>query len=397
MDSYDVIIIGAGIAGASAAYEIAATRSVLVLEGESHPGYHTSGRSAAVFTETYGNRAIQALTTGSRAFFEAPPPGFCDHPLLSLRGVAYVAREDQMSGLAVMIDRVSGLAPDAAMLSKAELLRRVPLLRPDYVAGGAIEPSAMDIDIAALHDGYFRAARSRGAKLVCDASITALEPSGGGWHVRTQAGAWHAGVVVNAAGAWADAVAAIAGAAPAGLIPKRRTAMILALPDGVDASAWPMVMDADEQFYFKPDTSGRLLASPADETPMDPHDVQADELDIAICIDRIQQAADLPVRRVVRSWAGLRSFVADKTPVVGFDPAVPGFFWLAGQGGYGFQTSPAMARLTAALTAGRGVPPDLANRGVTAAALAAGRAGLSARARLVGRKSALRPTPDDAV
>ena len=377
MDRYDVIIVGAGIAGASAAYEVSATRSVLILEGESHPGYHTSGRSAAVFTETYGNSTIQALTTGSRAFFEAPPAGFCSHDLLALRGVAYVAREDQMAGLAAMIDRVSGLAPDAAMLSRAELLRRVPLLRPEYVAGGAIEPSAMDIDIAALHDGFLRGARGRGAQLVCDAPITGLERSAEGWKVHTGAGTWQAGVVVNAAGAWADVVGAMAGAAPVGLVPKRRTAMILSLPDGTDASGWPMVMDADEQFYFKPDT-GRLLASPADETPMDPHDVQADELDIAICIDRIQQAADLPVRRVVRSWAGLRSFVADKTPVVGFDQAAPGFFWLAGQGGYGFQTSPAMGRLAAALVGGGAVPADLADRGVTAANLAPGRASLQA-------------------
>ena len=375
MDHYDVIIIGAGIAGASAAYEIAATHSVLILEGESHPGYHTSGRSAAVFTETYGNTTIQGLTTGSRAFFEAPPAGFSANRLLSPRGVAYVARADQMERLEAMIDRVKGLAPDTTMLGKADLLERVPILKPDYVAGGAIEPSAMDIDIASLHDGYLRGAKARGAQLSCDASLVALEPSGDGWQVRTGSGAFAARFVVNAAGAWADVVARMAGAAPCGLVPKRRTAMILALPEGLDASAWPMLNDADEQFYFKPDT-GRLLASPADETPMDPHDVQPDELDIAICIDRIQQAADLPVRRVVRSWAGLRSFVADKTPVVGFDPAAPGFFWLAGQGGYGFQSAPAMSRTAAALLDGRPLPSDLADRGVTQDKLAPGRASL---------------------
>ena len=376
MDRYDVIIIGAGIAGSSAAYEIAADHSVLILEGESHPGYHTSGRSAAVFTETYGNATIQGLTTGSRAFYEAPPPGF-GTPLLRPRGAAFVARADQMERLEALIDRVRPLAPDTRMLNRAEMLERVPVLKPDYVAGGAIEPSAMDIDIATLHDGYLRGAKARGAKLVCDASLQALERAGDAWHVQTSVGAFAAGVVVNAAGAWADAVAAMAGAAPAGLVPKRRTAMILSLPDGVDAGGWPMVNDTDEQFYFKPD-AGRLLASPADETPMDPHDVQPDELDIAICIDRIQQAAELPVRRVVRAWAGLRSFVADKTPVVGFDPAAPGFFWLAGQGGYGFQTAPAMGRTAAALVSGSGIPADLADRGVTAAKLAPGREGLLA-------------------
>ena len=369
MDSYDVIIIGAGIAGASAAYEVAAGHSVLILEGESHPGYHTSGRSAAVFTETYGNATIQGLTTGSRAFFEAPPAGFSANPLLSPRGVAYVARADQMDRLEATVARVRHLAPDTTMLSKADLLARVPILRPDYVAGGAIEPAAMDIDIASLHDGFLRGARNRGAQSMCDASLVALEPAGGAWIVRTAQGAWQARTVINAAGAWADVVAGMAGVAPVGLVPKRRTAMILSLPDGVDAAGWPMLNDTDEAFYFKPD-AGRLLASPGDETPMDPHDVQPDELDVAICIDRIQQAAELPVRRVVRSWAGLRSFVADKTIVAGFDPAAPGFFWLAGQGGYGFQTSPAMGRIVAALVAGRDIPADLADRGVTRTHLA---------------------------
>ena len=375
MDAFDVVVIGAGIAGASAAYELAAGHSVLMLEGESRPGYHTTGRSAATFTETYGNTTIQGLTTGSRAFYEAPPAGFTETRLLSPRGVAYVARADQMERLEAMIERVRGLAPDTTMISKANLLERVPILHPDYVAGGAIEPSAMDIDVAALHDGYLRGARSRGVRLVCDAMLRALEPVTGGWRISTSAGEFSAGIVVNAAGAWVDEVAKLAGAAPVGLVPKRRTAMILATPEGVDAKGWPMLNDADEDFYFKPD-AGRLLASPADETPMDPHDVQPDELDIAICIDRIQQAADLPVQRVIRSWAGLRSFVADKTPVVGFDPVVPGFFWLAGQGGYGFQTAPAMSRTTAALVAGRGVPADLVDRGVRAENLSADRVGL---------------------
>ena len=375
MDGFDVVVIGAGIAGASAAYELAAEHSVLMLEGESRPGYHTTGRSAATFTETYGNTTIQGLTTGSRTFYESPPVGFTETRLLSPRGVAYVARADQMERLEAMIARVRPLAPDTTMISKADLLERVPILHPDYVTGGAIEPSAMDIDVAALHDGYLRGARSRGVRLVCDAMLQALEPVAGGWRISTSAGEFSAGIVVNAAGAWADVVGTMAGAAPVGLVPKRRTAMILAAPDGVDAKGWPMLNDADEDFYFKPD-AGRLLASPADETPMDPHDVQPDELDIAICIDRIQQAANLPVQRVIRSWAGLRSFVADKTPVVGFDPAVPGFFWLAGQGGYGFQTAPAMSRTTAALVAGRGIPADLGDRGVRVENLAPDREGL---------------------
>jgi D-arginine dehydrogenase len=378
MTQFDVAIIGAGIAGASAAYEIAATHSVLLLEAEGQPGYHTSGRSAALFTETYGNATIQGLTTGSRAFYEAPPAGFTDHLMLSPRGVVYVARPDQVARLEAHVARVAVLAPATAMLTAEELLRRVPILRRDYVAAGATEPDAMDIDVAALHQGYLRGARQRGVTLVCDAGLTALARAGGVWRLRAGGAEWTAGIVVNASGAWADVVAAMAGAAPVGLVPKRRTAMMLDPPPGVATAGWPMVTDADETFYFKPD-AGRLLASPADETPMHPHDVQPDELDIAICIDRVQQAAELPVRRVVRSWAGLRSFVADKTPVVGFDPAVPGFFWLVGQGGYGFQTAPAMSRLAAGLLRGGDVPEDLAARGVRAENLAPGRPGLAVK------------------
>jgi len=219
----------------------------------------------------------------------------------------------------------------------------------------------------------------RGGRLAVDLQapvlVVGLEAGAGGWTVVTAAGTWRARTVVNAAGAWADAVAVMAGAAPCGMRSMRRTALIVDLPPGMDAAAWPMVIDTDETFYFKPE-GGRLLLSPADETPMAPCDVQPDELDIAVCVDRVQQAADLPVRRVVRSWAGLRSFAADRTPVVGFDPAVPGLFWLAGQGGYGIQTAPAMGHLAAALLAGEGVPQDLQALGVSAASLAPGRPGL---------------------
>ncbi len=374
MNTFDVAVIGAGMAGAAVAYELAASRSVLLLEQESHPGYHTTGRSAALFAETYGNAAIRALTAGSRRFYEQPPTGFAA-PLLSPRGVVMVARPDQAERLHQWVESVG---PAASAMTAAEVLARVPLLRRDYVGAGAFEPGAMDIDVHALHDGYLRGAKARGATIVTGAGLAGLTRSGTGWTVRSDAGTWTADTVVNAAGAWADQVAALAGAAPCGLQPMRRTAITVDLPGGMDASAWPVVIDADEEFYFKPE-GGRLLLSPADETPMPPCDVQPDELDIAICMDRVQRAADLPVRRVVRAWAGLRSFVADRTPVVGFDPDVPGLFWLAGQGGYGIQTAPAMGRLAAALLARTEVPADLADLlaagGVDAAALAPGRPG----------------------
>jgi D-arginine dehydrogenase len=369
---FDVAIIGSGMAGASAAYEIAAARKVLLLEREAHHGYHTTGRSAALFTETYGNDVIRALTAGGRRFLTEPPTGFSDTPLLSPRGVLLIGRADQMPQLAAEEARARDLAPGIRRVDADEARRLVPVLRADYVAGAVHEPQAMDIDVHALHHGFLRGARARGAEIRNRAEVVALQPTAGGWRVVSSAGSYEADIVVNAAGAWADRVGALAGAAPIGLQPKRRTAIVFQPPAGAAIAHWPAVVDIDETFYFKPD-AGRILASPADETPMEPCDVQPEEIDIAIAVDRVQHAADLPVRRVERSWAGLRSFVADKSPVVGFDPLVPGFFWLAGQGGYGIQTSPAMGRLAAALLAGQAVPEDLAGLGVTAAALAPAR------------------------
>ena len=374
MKSYDAIVIGAGIAGASAAYEIAEDRTVLLLEREDQPGYHTTGRSAALFSETYGNAAIRGLTVGSRDFYEHPPAGFATVPLLTPRGVLLLARADQMERVAAWVSAVQPIVPDVHMIDAAAALAAVPLLRADYAAGGALEPGAMDIDVHALHQGYLRGAKARGVQLVTNADVSGLARDGDGWVVRSSAGTWRGSVVVNAAGAWADAIATLAQTPLCGLTPMRRTAIAVDLPDDVDARRWPAVIDSDEEFYFKPE-AGRMLLSLADETPMPPCDVQPDELAIAIAIDRVQQAADLPVRRVVRAWAGLRSFVADRSPVVGFDPAAPGFFWLAGQGGYGFQTAPAMGRLAAALSAGRDVPEDLAALGVQIGALAPGRPG----------------------
>ncbi|MGI4800297.1 MAG: NAD(P)/FAD-dependent oxidoreductase [Janthinobacterium lividum] len=383
MTSVDVVVVGAGMAGASAAYEMSATRSVVLLERESQPGYHATGRSAALFSETYGNATIRGLTAASRTFYRKPPSGFATVPLLTPRGVIMVARADQMSRLEAWSASACRLMPTVRILDVASVLAAVPLLRPDYVAGGAIEPGAMDMDVDAIQQGFLRGARARGATLVPGAELLALAVGEGGWTVTTTSGAWHARTVVNAAGAWADAVAVMAGAQPCAMRSMRRTALIVDLPSGTDAARWPMVIDTDEAFYFKPD-GGRLLLSPADETPMPPCDVQPDELDIAIAVDRVQQAADLPVRRVVRSWAGLRSFTADRTPVVGFDPVVPDLFWLAGQGGYGIQTAPAMGRLAAALLAGQGVPQDMQALGIGAASLAPGRPGLQADTPRIG-------------
>ena len=369
MHNYDVLIIGAGIAGASAGYELAGQRRVAVLEAEDSAGYHSTGRSAAQFLETYGNATIQRLTRASRAFYDAPPAGFAEHPLLSPRPAIYVARADQLEELARLEDEVRQMTPDVARLDRGEILKMVPVLRPEFAAGGLVERLAMDIDVHALHQGYLKGLRQRGGALAFKAQVTAIRRAGDVWQVETRAGTFSAPIVVNAAGAWADEIGKLAGVRPIGLIPKRRTAIVIDPPDGLDPRPWPLVALADESFYFKPD-AGRIFASPADQTPSPPCDVQPDEMDVAITAERIETVTTLPVRSIAHKWAGLRSFVADKSLVIGMDPDLTGFFWLAGQGGYGIQTAPAAARTTAALATGAGLPEDVAAQGLSAQDLA---------------------------
>ncbi len=373
-EDFDFVIVGAGIAGASAAYFLADHGRVLVLEMEDQPGYHTTGRSAAVYSEAYGNATIRALTTGGRPFFTEPPERFADHRLLGPRGVIFIGRADQRGSLEKVAAEASQMVDNIREITTAEALERLPVLDPEYVAGGVLEPDAMDIDVNALHQGFMRGARAKGAEFVNKAEVTALARDAAGWEVTSRDRTVRAGVVVSASGAWADRVADMAGAKRVELVPKRRTAILFDAPDGMDTSDWSLCVDADEQFYIKPE-SGAVMGSPADETPMEPCDVQPDELDVAIAIDRIQNATTMEIRRITRSWAGLRSFVADKTPVIGFDPAVENFFWLAGQGGYGIQTAPSMGRVSAALATGGGIPSDLEDLGVTEAALSPGRFG----------------------
>jgi D-arginine dehydrogenase len=368
-ENSDILVIGAGIAGASAAFELSRDARVTLLERESQPGYHTTGRSAALFTETYGNLVIRRLTSAGRAFFKDPPEGFGDHPLLTPRGTLLLAREDQLGSLEAALAQTRTAAEAVRRLDAAEVLALNPAVRPGYAAAGLYEPSAEDIDVHALHTGYLRGLKARGGRLVTGAGVAGLAREGGVWVAGTRAGRFAAPVVVNAAGAWCDAVAALAGVRPVGLVPKRRTAFTFDPPEGLDPGPWPATIDIDETFYFKPD-AGRILGSPADETPSAPCDAQPEELDVAIGVDRIETATRLTVRRLVNKWAGLRSFVADKTPVVGFDAGAEGFFWLAGQGGYGIQTSPALGRTVAALIVTGGLPEDLTARGLEKAMLA---------------------------
>jgi D-arginine dehydrogenase len=370
MEQCDVMIVGAGIAGASAGYFLAASHRVALLEREDHPGYHATGRSAALFTETYGNASVRALTRGARAFFEAPPDGFAETKLLTPRGLLYIGREDQREALERSFRELSGLTRGIRRISPREAGELCPILRGDHVAGALLEPDCMDIDVAALHQGYLGGVRARGGRIVTDAGVRSLRPDARhGWIAHTALGEFAAPIVVNAGGAWADEIAALAGVRPAGLTPKRRTAMLLDAPAGLDPSAWPMVVDADEAFYFKPD-AGRLLLSPADETPSPPCDAQPEEIDMALAVDLVEKATSLRVRRITHKWAGLRTFAADGTMIAGFEPGVAGFFWLAGQGGYGIQTSPSMGRIAAAMIAAADVPADLSEAGIAVETLA---------------------------
>jgi D-arginine dehydrogenase len=361
-----VIVIGGGIAGAGAAYEIAANSAVVVLERESQCGYHSTGRSAASFTENYGTGTIRRLALASRGFLAEPPAGFCDHPLLARRGMITIAREDQRNLLARALDTAQSFVPSIVPIEPAEALARVPVLRRDYLAAAFFEPHSMDLDVNGLHQGFLRGARARGARIVTDAGAVAIGRHGDLWHVETPAGTFAAPRLVNAAGAWGDAVAAMAGARPIGLQPKRRTAFNIPAPEGMSVSAWPLVDDVGAEFYFKPD-AGQLLVSPADATPSEPMDAWPDDMDVAIGADRLGRATTIEVQRVSRAWAGLRTFAPDGSPVVGPDDEATGFFWLVGQGGYGIKTSSAMSRICAALLRGQDIPGDILDRGVTAA------------------------------
>ena len=372
--STDVLIIGGGMAGASCGYFLADDARVVLLEREEQPGYHTTGRSAALFYESYGNAVIRRITKATRGFLESPPDGFAVAPLLTPRGMLTVATEALVDRLDAMAGQEA--APRTETLAGDALFALAPFLRRDRIVKGIYEPDAMDIDVNAVLQGFLRGLRAKGGRTVTDAEVQSLTRSGGVWRLQTRAGVFEAPVVVNAAGAWCDAIARLAGVPPVGLLPKRRTAFTFDPPAGADVTAWPGVDLCDESWYVIPN-AGRILGSPADETPSEPCDAQPDEYDVAVAVDRIQTDTSFDIRRLASRWAGLRSFVADKSPVVGFDPAADGFLWLAGQGGYGIQTSAGMGRLSAALAQGRPVPEDMAALGLTAADLAPDRAALA--------------------
>ena len=374
MQDFDFAIVGAGIAGVSAAYHLASRAKVIILEREHVPAFHTTGRSAALHSETYGSASIRAITVASGRFYRQPPQGFTDHPLLTPRGALIAGRAEQEAELKKAAAEYARLVPSVRWLDPAETRHLQPLLKPEAAAGGAIfEPEADDMDVAAIHGGFLKGARAAGGLLRLNAEVMALDRKDGRWTIRLRDGETiQAANLVNASGAWADAIGELAGCAPVGLVPKRRTAFTFDAPQGLDLAHLPMVIDFDESFYFKPEV-GQFLGSLADETPSPPCDAQPEEIDVATAVERIETASTLTIRRIKNKWAGLRSFVADKNLVAGYDPNVESFFWLAGQGGYGIQTAAAAGRLAAELALGKALPAEVADLGVSETALSPAR------------------------
>lgn len=365
----EAIVIGAGMAGASAAYFLAPHVQVLVLEREDHAGYHATGRSAALFSETYGSEQVRALSRATRPFLDKPPTGFASHPILTPRGTVIIGNDAQEVDVHGMYEAMRMHTGDLALWHTAQVLAAVPVIRPEAARIGLYEPGAADIDVNELHQGFLRGLKARGGQVRTQVNIRAIERGPGHWYVDAGEIVYRTSLLLNAAGAWVDQVASMAGVAPLGIEPRRRSAFLFEGPAGVDASRWPFVIDAEESFYFKPD-AGLLLGSAANADPVLPHDVQPEELDIALGIHRIEESTTLSIRRPTRTWAGLRSFVADGDLVGGFAKDAPGFFWIAAQGGYGIQTSAAMGEACAHLALARALPAHLADQGLTAQMLA---------------------------
>ncbi len=380
MTSADIIIIGGGIAGMSAAYFLAQKgKKVIVLEREDQPGYHSTGRSAALYSETYGPKIIRKMSTASRSFFLTPPDGFTDHPILSPRGIMIVGLPGEESALQELLTEGRANGADVQALTPEQIHELIPIIDTKQFIGGALEPAAMDIDVHALHWGFIRQFKQMKGNILTRADVSKIEKSDTGWTITTGRNEqFTAPVIVNAAGAWADEIARAADVPPLGLTPKRRTAVMVDLPADVKADKWHMVSTIEEGLYFKPD-AGRLLVSPADATPTTPQDAQPEELDVAIAIDRLSTMTSLQVGRPGESWAGLRSFFADGDPVSGFDPQQDGFYWLAGQGGYGIQTAPAMGEFAACMICGEDIPAHMQKLGITREALSPARPSLSAK------------------
>lgn len=359
---YDYLIIGAGISGAAAAYELRTHGTVAVIEAEGSAGYHSTGRSAALFTGNYGDPIVQLINQASSAFFQNPPIDFCDTPLLTPRGQLTVAMPGDIEKLTPILQQSTPAAP-INMLSAAEACELAPLLNPEHVEAAAFEAGVADIEVANLHQAYLRAAKQNSANIISSMRINNIIRKDGTWHVSGNNQTIIGKTIINAAGAWADQVALMAGARAAELVAKRRTVIIIDPPEGINIANLPAIDFADNNSYIKPE-AGKLMASPGDETPIEPQDVQPEELDIAVLVDWLERRTLIKMRRVNHSWAGLRTFASDNLPIVGYDPLIENFFWLAGQGGYGIMMAPALGQATASLITCGTMPDNLLSMGM---------------------------------
>ncbi len=359
MSHYDIAIIGAGIAGASIAAEIAEHATVIILEAEDAPGYHSTGRSAAFWHETYGGPGVHPLSKASLGWLNTPPAIAEAESFLSPRGVITLARDEERDALDSFVASFDGSGIGFRELDHAVMLSHCPGLRPEW-RHGIMEEACADIDVAGVHQAYLRIAKSDGAVLLCRAGVETLRHEAGAWHVETRSGTLTATTIVNAAGAWADSLATLAGAQPLGIMPYRRTIAQLRFDAPIPASL-PLMFAITGDIYFKGDGAGGVWLSPHDETPSPPCDAAPEEIDVAIAIDRLEAIVDWKVRGVAHKWAGLRSFAPDRLPVYGYDANAPNFFWCAGQGGFGIQTAPAAAKIAAAQLLGRSPDPIVAH------------------------------------
>jgi D-arginine dehydrogenase len=365
VDQYDICIVGGGIAGASVAYFAAPHARVLLLEREPQVGYHSTGRSAAVYSPQYGSLLNRRLTAAAGDFLRQPPGSFAATCLLSPRGFLTIGHDAQLDARDDALAEAAETGEKLIPLTPAEIRTRIPFLKANAVSWGLLDPHAEDMDVEAMLQGYLRGARAAGALIRTGVEIASMERDGAGWRLQGINLDVRAALVVNAAGAWADPVATLAGVSPLGIIPHRRTAFVCDVPAPIDLAHCPMTVFGHESFYFKPE-AGRLLGSLAEENPTAPCDSQPDDLDVAIAVDRIEQVIDFEIKKLVRAWAGLRSFVADRDPISGFDTEAPGFYWHGALGGYGIQTSPALGLSAAHILLGRPLPESLLAAGIQA-------------------------------
>jgi D-arginine dehydrogenase len=359
MTQFDFLVVGAGIAGASIAAHLAATHKVVLIDMEDRAGYHTTSRSAASYEPNYGPPPMLAFTRASDAFFRNPPEGFADAPLLTPRASLFFEAEGQAHHTAKLLAHAAGL--DEISIQQAQT--HFPVLRPDYALRCFLDAHTADIDVDLLHSGYLKMLKARGGTMLLSSPLKSASRKGAVWHAQCGLTALTVGCIVNASGAWGDEVAKLCGAKPVGLTPKRRSIGVVPMADGLDFKDWPMVTDVGETWYAKPQ-SGKLIISSADATPVEPHDAYADDMAIAEGVDRLMTATTLEVERLEHSWGGLRTFAGDGNPVIGFDPSTDGFFWAAGQGGYGIQSCPALSETAAAMAIGKSISNHILDFGL---------------------------------